>query len=81
MTPRARDPLTLYGLADALVRAGVDAGVSRFNILGYSLGTAVAVRAASRHPQRVTGLALTAGFTPSREAWIRKGRLPGMAPT
>lgn len=61
-TPRARGPLTLDRLADGLVRAAVDAGVSRFDILGYSLGTAVAVRAATRHPGRVTGLVLTAGF-------------------
>ena len=40
----------------------MDAGVDRFTLLGYSLGAAVAVRAATRHPQRVTGLVLTAGF-------------------
>ncbi|WP_028921606.1 alpha/beta fold hydrolase [Pseudonocardia acaciae] len=61
-TPRATRPLALDFMADELVRAAVDAGVGRFDILGYSLGTAVAVRAASRHPQRVTGLVLTAGF-------------------
>jgi pimeloyl-ACP methyl ester carboxylesterase len=32
-------------------------------VLGYSVGTAVAVRIAVRHPERVTGLVLTAGFT------------------
>ncbi|MFD4194601.1 alpha/beta fold hydrolase [Amycolatopsis thermoflava] len=53
---------SLDGLADALVTTAVSAGVERFAILGYSLGTAVAVRAATRHPERVTGLLLTAGF-------------------
>ncbi|SEO54579.1 alpha/beta fold hydrolase [Amycolatopsis saalfeldensis] len=49
-------------VADELVATAVAAGVERFAILGYSLGTAVAVRAATRHPSRVTGLVLTSGF-------------------
>lgn len=61
-TPRSTQPLTLDGLADELVAIAVDAGVERFTVLGYSLGTAVAVRAAARHPDCVTGLILTAGF-------------------
>lgn len=55
-------PLTVDGLADALVAAAIDAGVETFTILGYSLGTAVAVRAAVRHPEHVRGLLLAAGF-------------------
>jgi pimeloyl-ACP methyl ester carboxylesterase len=61
-TPRSPQPLVLDDVADALVRTALDAGVDRFTVLGYSLGTAVAVRIAVRHPQRVTGLVLTAGF-------------------
>ncbi|MFL1426747.1 MULTISPECIES: alpha/beta fold hydrolase [unclassified Nocardiopsis] len=61
-TPRATAPLELDAVADALVAAAVEEGVERFTVLGYSLGTAVAVRAAARHPERVTGLVLTAGF-------------------
>ncbi len=61
-TPRSTGPLDLDELTDGLVRTAVDAGVERFAVLGYSLGTAVAVRAATRHPERVTGLVLTAGF-------------------
>lgn len=53
---------TLDELADGLVATAVDAGVEKFAVLGYSLGTAVAVRVATRHPERVTGLILTAGF-------------------
>ncbi|CAM4192033.1 alpha/beta hydrolase [Nocardia ninae] len=54
--------LTLDGLADALVAAAVDGGVEQFTVLGYSLGSTVAVRAAVRHPERVRGLILAAGF-------------------
>jgi pimeloyl-ACP methyl ester carboxylesterase len=61
-TPRSPEPLVLDELADTLVRTAIDAGVDRFTVLGYSLGTAVAVRIAIRHPERVTGLVLTAGF-------------------
>ncbi|WP_409462827.1 alpha/beta fold hydrolase [Amycolatopsis sp. GA6-003] len=53
---------TLDELADGLVATAVDAGVEKFTVLGYSLGTAVAVRVATRHPERVTGLILTAGL-------------------
>lgn len=44
------------------VEGDFGAGLERFAILGYSLGTAVAVRATTRHPDRVTGLVLTSGF-------------------
>ncbi|WP_160051716.1 alpha/beta fold hydrolase [Nocardiopsis sp. FR26] len=61
-TPRSTVPLELDAVADALVATADAAGVGRFTVLGYSLGTAVAVRAATRHPDRVRGLVLTAGF-------------------
>jgi pimeloyl-ACP methyl ester carboxylesterase len=61
-TARSPVPLQLDELADGVVRAATGAGVDRFTVLGYSLGAAVAVRAATRHPERVTGLVLTAGF-------------------
>ncbi|MFI9509887.1 alpha/beta fold hydrolase [Nocardia sp. NPDC052566] len=54
--------LELDALADAMVAAAVDNGVETFTIVAYSLGTAVAVRAATRHPERVRGLVLAAGF-------------------
>lgn len=62
-TPRSPRPLVLDEVADTMVATAVAAGVERFTILGYSLGTGVAVRAATRHPDRVTGLILTSGFT------------------
>jgi pimeloyl-ACP methyl ester carboxylesterase len=52
----------LDGVADELVGIAVGAGVERFAVLGYSLGTGVAVRIATRHPGRVTDLMLTSGF-------------------
>lgn len=73
-TPRATGPLTLDGLADALVAQAVAAGVETFTLVGFSLGTAVSVRAAARHPERVHGLVLTAGLArPDRHADITLG--------
>lgn len=64
-TPEDPGALGLAVLADSLVSAAVDAGFDTFPILGLSLGTAVAVTAAARHPDRVTGLLLTVGFARS----------------
>jgi len=61
-TPRATTPLSVDDLADQLVAAADAEGLDRFALSGYSLGAAVAVRAAARHPERVTALVLTAGF-------------------
>ncbi|ARF57065.1 alpha/beta fold hydrolase [Streptomyces gilvosporeus] len=61
-TPRADGPLTLDALADALVAEAVAAGLDTFTLIGFSMGTAVSVRAAARHPERVRGLVLTAGL-------------------
>ncbi|MCB5906549.1 alpha/beta fold hydrolase [Streptomyces pinistramenti] len=55
-------PLDLDALADALAAAAVEYGHERFVVIGESLGSAVAIRAATRHPERVTALVLTAGF-------------------
>lgn len=55
-------PLNLDELADTVVADAVAAGVETFSLLGFSLGTTVAVRAAVRHPGRVRGLLLAAGF-------------------
>lgn len=56
--PRSTGPLDLDTVADELI-AAADGPVT---ILGESLGSAVAIRAAVRHPDRVTALVLTAGF-------------------
>lgn len=67
-TPRASGPLELDDLAERLVASAGDAPT--FAILGYSMGCAVAVRAAVRYPDRVTGLVLTAG-SPCADAATR----------
>lgn len=61
-SPTAIEPLDLDDLADGLVAAAVAAGQDSFAVLGESLGSAVAVRMATRHPDRVRALVLTAGF-------------------
>ncbi|WP_157183076.1 alpha/beta fold hydrolase [Sciscionella marina] len=61
-SPRAADALQLDELADRTVSAADAAGVERFNLLGYSLGSAVAVRIAARHPDRISRIVLTAGL-------------------
>ncbi len=74
-TRRADAPLTLDGLADELVAAAVEEGLDAFAVAGYSLGSAVAVRAAARHPERVTALVLTAGFAHPNPRLLLAARL------
>ncbi|WP_327135437.1 alpha/beta fold hydrolase [Streptomyces sp. NBC_01343] len=54
--------MSLDDLADQLVAAAVTEGLHTFALSGYSLGGPVAIRAAARHPERVTALVLTATF-------------------
>ncbi|MYU24148.1 alpha/beta fold hydrolase [Streptomyces sp. SID8352] len=60
--PLTDAPLTLDALADHVVAAGLRSGAETFAVSGFSMGTAVAVRAAVRHPGRVTALVLSSGF-------------------
>ncbi|MEU5695644.1 alpha/beta fold hydrolase [Actinosynnema sp. NPDC020468] len=77
-TPRATGPLSLDDLADRLL-ATTDA--AEVEIVGYSLGCAVAVRAATRYPDRVRKLVLTSGFVrvddETRARMARWGELLG----
>lgn len=52
----------LDALADLHVQTAVQSGLDRFAMVGHSLGSVIAIKAAIRHPDRVTGLVLTAGF-------------------
>ncbi len=61
-TPRAAGLLSLDELADQLVAAADAEGLDRFALSGFSLGGAVAIRAAARHPERVTALVVTASI-------------------
>ncbi|SDF95170.1 Pimeloyl-ACP methyl ester carboxylesterase [Lentzea fradiae] len=62
-SPVADGPLDLDALADELVDIAVAAGHESFHVCGYSMGCAVAVATAVRHPGRVRGLVLSAPFT------------------
>ena len=61
-TPRAAGRLTLDFLADQLVAAADAEGLERFALAGFSLGGPIAIRAAAKHPDRVSALILTATF-------------------
>lgn len=61
-TPLPDAPLSLDTLADHVVAAGIRAGAATFAVSGFSMGTTVAVRAAVRHPDRVSALVLSSGF-------------------
>src|SRR3954465_13636706 len=61
-TPRALRPLTTDSLADPLIAAAVREGLESFAIAGWALAGAVGIRAAARHPDRVTALVLTSAF-------------------
>ncbi|MFE6865530.1 alpha/beta fold hydrolase [Kitasatospora sp. NPDC057692] len=52
---------SLDELADRLLAAADAEGLADFDLVGYSLGAAVAVRIATRHPGRVRSLLLLAG--------------------
>jgi pimeloyl-ACP methyl ester carboxylesterase len=54
--------LSVGDLADQLIAAADAEGLDRFALSGFSLGGSVAIRAAARHPERVTALVLTAAF-------------------
>lgn len=61
-SPLPASSYSVDDLADAIVDAGRVAGFDRFPILGLSLGSAVAITAALRHPEAVSALVLTVGF-------------------
>lgn len=63
VTPRSEFPLSLDQLADELVWAAVEEGLETFAIVGFSVGGPVAVRAATRHPDRVSALVLSAAYS------------------
>lgn len=64
-TPLGGAPLELDELADRVVAAAVSRGGERFPVVGLSLGAAVAVTAAHRHPEHVSALVLTVGVARS----------------
>ncbi|MCB5179814.1 alpha/beta fold hydrolase [Streptomyces antimicrobicus] len=61
-TPRSPVPLDADALVDEMVAAADERGLDRFSVSGYSLGGPLAVRLATRHPERVGALVLSATF-------------------
>ena len=56
--PRPREPLTMEGYAEVVVRALRLAGISRAQLVGHSMGCQVVVEAARLAPELVTSLLL-----------------------
>lgn len=65
-SPLPDGPLDIDTVADQVVDAAREAGLSEFVVAGASLGAALAVRVAARHPQSVRGLATVVGFARPR---------------
>ncbi|ACU77474.1 alpha/beta hydrolase fold protein [Catenulispora acidiphila DSM 44928] len=61
-SPRAAGRLSVDYLADQVIAAADAEGLQRFALAGFSLGGPVAIRAAAKHPDRVSALVLTATF-------------------
>ncbi|WP_420036453.1 alpha/beta fold hydrolase [Streptomyces sp. cg28] len=61
-SPLPDGPLNVGAVADHVVATAQEAGLRDFVIAGTSLGAAVAVKAAARHPGPVRGLCTLSGF-------------------
>lgn len=69
--PLPTGPLEAGAVADQVVATAHQAGLSDFVIAGTSLGAAVAVKVAARHPDRVRGLITLSGFArPRTTLWL-----------
>lgn len=70
-SPLPVGPLRADAVADQVVDTARKAGLSDFVVAGASLGAAVAVKVAARHPDRVRGLFTLAGFArPRTTLWL-----------
>lgn len=70
-SPLPNGPLEAGAVADQVVATAHKAELSDFVIAGTSLGAAVAVKVATRHPDRVRGLITLAGFArPRTTLWL-----------
>jgi pimeloyl-ACP methyl ester carboxylesterase len=65
-SPLPDGPLDLDTVADQVVATALEAGLERFALAAASLGPGIALRVAARHPDRVSRLALLAGFARPR---------------
>ncbi|WP_077063177.1 alpha/beta fold hydrolase [Streptomyces sp. MP131-18] len=88
-TPTAEEPLSIDGMAESLAATATGAGVERFTLVGFSMGTLVATRLAARFPERVDGVVLTSAlarpdnrvqlFIDIVQSLVRRGDVEGMA--
>jgi 3-oxoadipate enol-lactonase len=67
LQPASDDVRTLSDLAAGVVAAAATEGKSRFHLVGFSLGAAVAVYIAAEYPEMVHSLVLVSGFTHGSE--------------
>lgn len=61
-------PLSLAQLAEQVVAAAKDAGAVPFDLVGFSLGSAVATYIAAEYPELVRSVVLVSGFVSSADA-------------
>ncbi|MET7694907.1 alpha/beta fold hydrolase [Streptomyces sp. NPDC005483] len=70
-SPLPVGPLRVGAVADQVVATAREAGLTEFVIAGTSLGAAVAVAVAARHPRSVRGLFTLCGFArPRTTLWL-----------
>jgi len=64
--------LTVHRLAEQVMRAMEDATSEPCHLIGFSLGAAVAIKAAAEWPERVASLTLIAGFASASDPRLRE---------
>jgi 3-oxoadipate enol-lactonase/4-carboxymuconolactone decarboxylase len=73
-SPATREPFTMSELADAVVRLVDETGGGRFHYVGLSLGGAIGIELALRHPDRLLSLGLfcTGARIGTAESWTER---------
>ena len=69
-TPLGDQPLTTRGITAQISTWLARAGVGEYAVVGYSMGSAVALEIAAAEPDRVTAIAVTAGFAMARPSLL-----------
>lgn len=69
-TPLGEEPLTTRGIAGQIAAYVADRGVTEYAVVGYSMGSTIAIELAAAHPENVSAVALTAGFVKARASLL-----------
>lgn len=69
-TPLPEGPLSTRGIAESIGEELSDRGVTQYAVLGYSMGSSIAIELADVRPASVTSLVLTAGFAKARPSLL-----------